>query len=95
MHRGGTSPHVLNTYEKPCQFWRIETTEQSISTKMYYVLLSTKVPQGLDTASGTILKKSCSRICVLNPRLIYLNNILILKYLEFLKIYMQLTEHFP
>ena len=59
------------------------------------VLLSTKILQGSDTASGTILKKSCSRICSLNPRLIYLNNILILKYLEILKIYMQVTEHFP
>ena len=46
---------------------------------MYYVLLSTKILQGLGTASGTILKKGCSRICGLNPRLIYLNNILILK----------------
>ena len=33
-----------------------------------------------------VKKGGCSRICVLNPRLIYLNNILILKYLEFLKI---------
>ena len=62
---------------------------------MYYVLLSTKIQQGLDTASVTILKKGCSRICGLNSRLIYLNNILILKYLEFLKIYMQVREHLP
>ena len=70
-----------------------ETTVQSISTKMYYVL-STKILQGSDTASGTVLQKRCSRIFGLNPRLIYLCNILILIYLEFLKIYMQVTEHF-
>ena len=70
-----------------------ETTVQSISTKMYYVL-STKILQGSDTASGTVLQKRCSRIFGLNPRLIYLYNILILIYLEFLKIYMQVTEHF-
>ena len=48
---------------------------------MYYVL-STKILQRLDTASGTILQKRYCRICGLNPRLIYLNNIIILKYLR-------------
>ena len=33
-----------------------------MSTKMYYVL-STKILQGSDTASATVLQKSCSRIC--------------------------------
>ena len=41
-----------------------------------------------------VKRGGCSRICVLNPRLIYLNNILTLKYLEFLKIFMQVTEYF-
>ena len=53
---------------------------------MYYVL-STKVLKGSDTASGTVLQKRCSRICGLNPRLIYLQRVsknLILK-LNFLK----------
>ena len=78
----------------------IETTVHSISTKMYYVL-SSKIVQGLDTASGTVLQKRSSRISglnnILNKWYTYtynLNNILILKYLEFLKIYMQVTEHF-
>ena len=53
---------------------------------MYYVL-STKILQRLETASGTILQQRCSRICGLNPRLIYLNNIITLKYLEYLKTY--------
>ena len=33
---------------------------------MYYAL-STKILQGSDTASGTVLQKRCSRICGLNP----------------------------
>ena len=37
-------------------------TVQSISAKMYYVLF-TKILQGGDTASGTVLHKRCSRIC--------------------------------
>ena len=31
-----------------------------------------KILQGLGTASGTVLQKRCSRICGLNPGLIYL-----------------------
>ena len=68
------------------------TIVQSIFTKMYY--LSTKILQGSGTASGTVLQKMCSRICGLNPRLIYLYNVLMLINLEFLKTYMQVTEHF-
>ena len=41
---------------------------------MYY-LLSTKILQGSDTASGTALQKRCSRIYGLNPRLIYLQRV--------------------
>ena len=37
-----------------------------------YDELSTKILQGSDTASGTVLHKRCSRICDLNPGLIYL-----------------------
>ena len=37
-------------------------TVQSISTEMYYVLF-TKILQRGDTSSGTVLQKSCSRIC--------------------------------
>ena len=67
-------PHVLNTCGKPCYFWKIETTVQSISTRMYYVLF-TKILQGSDTTSGTVFQKRCSRICGLNPRLIYLQRV--------------------
>ena len=41
---------------------------------MYYVL-STKILQGSDRARGTVLQKTCSRICGLNPRLIYLQRV--------------------
>ena len=41
---------------------------------MYYVL-STKILQGSDTASGTDFQKRCSKICGLNPRLIYLQRV--------------------
>ena len=57
------------------QLWRIEMMErevlrqilliktvQSTSAKMYYVLF-TKILQGGDTTSGTVLHKRCSRIC--------------------------------
>ena len=37
-------------------------TVQSTSAKMYYVLF-TKILQGGDTTSGTVLHKRCSRIC--------------------------------
>ena len=37
-------------------------TVQSVSAKMYYVLL-TKILQGGDAASGALLHKRCSRIC--------------------------------
>ena len=43
-----------------------------------YNVLSTKIPQGSHTASGTVLRKRCSRctrICGLNPRLIYLQRV--------------------
>ena len=46
-----------------------------------------KMLQGSDTASGTVLQKRCSRICGLNPGLIYLQKVskkLFLK-LNFLK----------
>ena len=45
----------------PASFWSIETTVQFISTKMYYVL-STKILQGSDTGSGTVLRKTCSNL---------------------------------
>ena len=53
-----------------------------MSTKMYYVL-STKILQGSDTASGTDLQKKWFkfevflnlRILGLNPRLIYLQKV--------------------
>ena len=59
---------------------------QSISTKMNYVL-STKILQESDTSSGAVLQKRCSRICGLNPRLIYSQRVskkllLKLKFLE-------------
>ena len=38
---------------------------------MYYVL-STKILQGSDTGRGTVIQKRYSRICGLNPGLIYL-----------------------
>ena len=38
---------------------------------MYYIL-SSKILQGSDTATGTVFQKRRSRICGLNPRLIYL-----------------------
>ena len=41
---------------------------------MYYAL-STKILQGSDTASGTVLQNRCSRICGLNPILIYLQRV--------------------
>ena len=44
---------------------------QSISTKMYD-LLSTKILQGSDTASGTVVQKRCSKTCGLNLGLIYI-----------------------
>ena len=34
-----------------------------------------KILQGSDTASGTVLQKNCSRICGLNPGLIYLQKV--------------------
>ena len=34
-----------------------------------------KILQGLDTASGTVLQKRCSRIWGLNPGLIYLQKV--------------------
>ena len=36
-----------------------------------YDVLSTKILQRSDTASGTVLQKRCSKICGLNPGLIY------------------------
>ena len=47
---------------------------QSISTKMYDVL-STKILQGSDMASVTVLQNNCSRIYGLNAGLIYLKKI--------------------
>ena len=44
---------------------------QSVSTKMYD-LLSTKIVQGSDTASGTVVQKRCSETCGLNLGLIYI-----------------------
>ena len=41
---------------------------------MYYVL-STKILQGSDTTSGTVLLKRCSEISGLNPRLIYFQRV--------------------
>ena len=41
-----------------------------------YDVLSTEILQGSDTASGTVLHKRCSRICGLNPGLIYLQKVL-------------------
>ena len=41
---------------------------------MYYVL-STKILQGSDTASGTVLLKRCSEISGLNPTLIYFQRV--------------------
>ena len=38
-------------------------------------VLSTKVLQGSDTASGTVLQKRCSRIYGLNLGLIYLQKV--------------------
>ena len=49
----------------------LNNTVQSISTKLYDVL-SNKILQGSGTASGTVLHERCSRICGLNPGLIYL-----------------------
>ena len=40
----------------------LNKTVQSISTLMYYVL-STKILQEPDTASGSVLQIRCSRIC--------------------------------
>ena len=34
-----------------------------------------KILQGLDAASGSVLQKRCSRICGLNPGLIYLQKV--------------------
>ena len=64
----------------------MNNTVQWIPTKMYYVLY-TKVLQGSDTASGTVLQKGYSKICSLNLRLIYLrivskNSILKLNFLK-------------
>ena len=36
-----------------------------------YDVLSTKILQRSDTASGTVLQKRCSKICGLNLELIY------------------------
>ena len=36
-----------------------------------YDVLSPKILQRSDTASGTVLQKRCSKICGLNPGLIY------------------------
>ena len=60
---------------------------------MYYVL-STKILQWSETANGTVIHKRCSRICGLNPRLMYLYNIPILIHWELLKIYIQVKEYF-
>ena len=58
---------------------------QSISTKMYDVL-STKILQGSDMASVTVLQNNCSRIYGLNAGLIYLkvskNSFLKLNFLK-------------
>ena len=34
-----------------------------------------KIQQGPDTASGTVLQKRCSKICGLNPGLMYLQEV--------------------
>ena len=34
-----------------------------------------KIQQGPDTASGTVLQKRCSKICGLNPGLMYLQKV--------------------
>ena len=54
-----------------------------------YDVLSTKILQGSDTDSGTALQKHCSRICGLNPGLIYLqkvskNSFLKLNFLKYI-----------
>ena len=48
---GGTLPHPLAVGKILVK-----------STQMYYVL-SAKILQGADTATGTVLQKRCSRIC--------------------------------
>ena len=40
-----------------------------------YDVFSTKILQGSDTDSGTVLQKSCSRIYGLNPGLPYLQKV--------------------
>ena len=57
-----------------------------------------KILQGLDAASGTVLQKRCSRICGLNPGLIYLQKVSKNSFLklDFLKRYFSkilITEH--
>ena len=56
-----------NSWGAPVNIYTI----QLISTKMYDVFF-TKMLQGSDTASWTVLQKRCSAICGLNPGLIYL-----------------------
>ena len=66
----------------------LNSTVQSISTKMYYIL-SIKVLQGSDTACGTVLQKKCSRIYGWNSRLICVqrvskNSFLKLNFLKYI-----------
>ena len=54
-----------------------------------YDVLSTKILQGSDRSRGTVIQKRCSRICGLNPGLIYLqkvfkNSFLKLNFLKYI-----------
>ena len=79
--------HVLNTCtQTPVNMFSNSSSFGGLK-KLYsqYLLICIVYYLLRYTASGAVLQKKCSRICGLNPRLIYL---------ELINIYMQVMEHF-
>ena len=57
-----------------CKFFWLKLYSQYLLKCIYYVLF-TKILQGGDTASATVLYKRCCRPCGQNPRKIHLQNL--------------------